>query len=178
MSDRAEPSGSMVRIWDPLVRLFHWITVMAFAGAFIIGRPRDLHEALGLTVAAALTIRVIWGFVGSRHARFTDFVPGPRRLAGYLGDLVRGREQRFLGHNPAGGAMVLALMSMLALTAATGWMSTLDAFWGNDALEALHEGAANLTLALVGLHVAGVVWESLKHGENLVKAMVTGLKRS
>lgn len=171
-------TGATVRVWDPVVRLFHWITAAAFAAAFLIERPQDLHEAFGLTVAAALAVRVIWGLVGTRHARFGDFVPRPATLIGYVRDAAAGRERRYLGHNPAGGAMVVALMLLLAVTAGSGWLLTTDAWWGSDAMEAIHEVAANLTLGLVALHVAGVVWESVRHGENLVRAMITGRKRS
>ncbi|MCB1351909.1 MAG: cytochrome b/b6 domain-containing protein [Rhodobacteraceae bacterium] len=167
-----------VRVWDPLVRLFHWVTVLCFTGAFLFEKPRDLHEALGYTVAGALAIRVIWGFIGTRHARFGDFVPKPSTFFGYIGAALRGRERRYLGHNPAGGAMVVALMVMLATVTLTGWLQTTDAFWGVDWVEEVHEAAANLTLGLVCLHIAGVVLESLRHGENLVKAMITGVKRS
>lgn len=171
----AEP---VLRVWDPVVRGFHWITVGCFTLAWSFQDPRSLHEALGLTIAAVLAIRVIWGFVGTRHARFADFVPGPRRFFGYLGDLYAGREARYVGHNPAGGAMVVALMSLLALTAGSGWLLTTDAWFGSDAMETFHAVVANTVVGLVALHLGGVVWESLRHGENLVKAMITGLKRS
>jgi len=167
----------MVRGWDPLVRIFHWTTVIAFVGAYLFQEPRDLHETLGLILAGGLAVRVIWGLVGTRHARFADFVPGPSRLAGYLRDLTEGRERRYLGHNPAGGAMIVALIATLAVTAGSGWLLTTDGWFGSDTMEGLHEAVANLTLALVALHVSGVIWESLRHGENLARSMITGLKR-
>ncbi len=170
--------GGFVRVWDPLVRLFHWVTVLCFAGAYVFEEPRSLHKTLGLTLAAALVLRVIWGFIGSEHARFGDFVPGPARFFGYLSDMVAGRERRYLGHNPAGGAMVIALMLMLAVTAGSGWYLTTDAGFGSDTIEELHGAAANLTLGLVCLHVGGVILASLRHGENLARAMVTGQKRA
>ena len=171
------PGGDRVRVWDVVVRVFHWSTVTLFFAAYLVERPRDLHEGLGLTLMAILAIRVAWGFVGTRHARFADFVPGPRRLAGYLGDLARGREGRTLGHNPAGGAMIVALMLTLAGIGLSGWMMGLDAFWGEDWVEELHEGLVNVALGLIALHLGGVALASLRHGENLVKAMVTGVKR-
>jgi cytochrome b len=169
--------GGTVRVWDPVVRLFHWGTAASFAAAYLVERPRDLHEALGYTVLVLLAVRMVWGLVGSEHARFADFVPSPAGFLGYLRDVVAGRERRYLGHNPAGGAMAVALMAMLALTGVSGWMMTTDRFFAEDWVEELHEVAANGTLALVGLHLAGVVWESLRHRENLVAAMITGLKR-
>jgi cytochrome b len=158
------------------VRVFHWTLVAAFFGAFALERPRELHETLGFIALAAVTIRVVWGFVGPAHARFADFVPRPASFVGYLRDVARGSERRYLGHNPAGGAMVVALLAMVALLGTTGWMMVLDGFRGAEWLEELHEGAANAALALVVLHVLGVFWESARHGENLVAAMFTGLK--
>ncbi len=167
----------MVRVWDPLVRVFHWTLAASFIGAFVIERPRDLHEALGCVALGAVAIRLVWGVIGTRHARFSDFVAGPGRLLGYLADILRGRERRYLGHNPAGGAMVLALMGMVIVIGVSGWMMGTDAWFGEAWVEDLHEGAVNVTLGLVALHLSGVVWGSVRHGENLVRAMITGNKR-
>lgn len=166
-----------VRVWDPLVRGLHWTLAAGFLGAFTLEDPRLLHQTLGTIALGAMLVRVIWGLVGPGHARFTDFVPGPRRFLAYARAVRDGRERRYLGHNPAGGAMVVALLASVATLGATGWMMTLDAFWGADWLEALHETVANVALGLVALHLAGVAWESRRHGENLVAAMVTGRKR-
>jgi cytochrome b len=170
-------TGGTVRVWDPVVRIFHWTLVTASFGAFVLDDPRVLHETLGYVAVAAVAVRLVWGFIGTRHARFADFVPRPATLLGYLRDGLRRRERRYLGHNPAGGAMVVALIGMVALLGLTGWMMSLDAFWGADWLQGLHEAVANLALGLVILHLAGVVWESRRHGENLVAAMITGDKR-
>ncbi len=164
-------------VWDIVVRLFHWSTVTLFVLAYLIERPHDLHRAFGYTLIAILAIRVVWGIVGSRHARFADFVPTPAGFWRYLRDVVAGNERRYLGHNPAGGAMVVALMLVLAGIGVSGWMMGLDAFWGEGWVEELHEGLVNAALVLVTLHVAGVIYESLRHGENLVRAMITGKKR-
>ena len=176
MMEALETDGT-VRVWDPLVRTFHWTLVGAFFGAFVLDDPRRLHEMLGYIAVAAVAVRLIWGFVGTRHARFADFVPRPSTFFSYLGDSVRGRERRYLGHNPAGGAMVVALITMVVLLGLSGWMMSLDPFWGADWLEEAHETLANLAVGLVVLHVAGVIWESRRHGENLVAAMITGVKR-
>lgn len=166
-----------VRVWDVVVRVFHWSTVTLFTLAWLIEKPRDLHEALGYTLMAILVVRILWGFVGTRHARFTDFVPSPRGFMAYLRAMLAGREPRYLGHNPAGGAMVVALMLTLAAIGTTGWMMGLDGFWGAEWVEELHEGLASFALLLVLAHVAGVAYASLRHGENLVRAMWTGVKR-
>ena len=170
---------SQVLVWDPVVRLFHWTVVAGCVlnlAAFTDGK--GAHRFIGYAVALALVIRVIWGFVGTRYARFADFVPGPSTLLTYLKALWQGKEPRFLGHNPAGAIMMLALMALLAGVSLTGWMLTLDAGFGNDALEEIHEALAYAILPLVALHVAAALLESWKHGENLVKAMITGRKRA
>lgn len=181
--ESAAPAGShgepaTVRVWDPFVRVFHWTVVAGcMADLFVLGGGRTSHNVVGYTVAGLVVARVVWGFVGTRHARFADFVPGPSGLLRYLEALARGREPRFLGHNPAAAAMILALLGTLAGLGLTGWMTTLDAFWGAEWLEELHEALANGLIALVAIHAAAAVIESVRHRENLVWAMVSGRKR-
>ncbi len=172
-----EESGT-VKVWDPLVRLFHWSLVIAFAIAWVTGDElQRLHEAAGYAIVGLLVVRVVWGFIGSARARFSDFVYRPSTVVSYMADMARFRARRYLGHNPAGGAMVLALLLMLAAACGTGLMMTTDAYWGVEWVEEAHELAANFTLVLVGLHLAGVLVASAEHRENLVKAMITGQKR-
>ena len=179
MSLPATVPPATIRVWDPLVRLFHWALVASFALAWISADEwDDLHIWAGYAAAALVSFRILWGLVGSRYARFSQFVHAPRTITAYLKDLMAGREARYLGHNPAGGAMILLLLASLAALCLTGWMYTLDAFWGEEWVEELHEILANLLLVLVGLHVAGVVLASLKHHENLARAMLTGRKRA
>jgi cytochrome b len=175
----APAAGASIRVWDPIVRLFHWTVVAGCVlNLFILEDGELPHEIVGYIVAAVLVIRFAWGFVGTRHARFSDFVPTPSRLKAYVAALVRGREPRVLGHNPAGAVMMLALMVLLAGVSVTGWMTTLDAFWGEDWLEELHEALANAILVLALLHAAAALFESWRHRENLVWAMVTGRKKA
>lgn len=164
------------RVWDIAVRVFHWSLVAAMAYEYLFEEGTRPHEVVGYAILGLVAFRVAWGFVGTRHARFADFVAAPAATWRYVVDIARGRPARFLGHNPAGAAMVLALLMMVTLTAATGWAMTTDALWGEDWIEELHEAAANLTLVLIGLHVLGVVLASWQHRENLVKAMITGRK--
>lgn len=172
-------SPATVRVWDCFVRLFHWSLVAVFAAAFISAEEWDqLHEWLGYAAVGLVALRIAWGFVGTRYARFSDFVRGPIAVASYLGDMIAGRERRFLGHNPAGAAMIVALLSGIATLGVTGYLMTLDEFWGAKWLEEFHEVVANGMLVLIALHVAGVIVASLRHGENLVVAMVTGRKRT
>ena len=167
-----------IEIWDPLVRLFHWSLVGLFAFAFFTGEDWGYaHLVAGYGVAGLVAVRVIWGFVGPRHARFTDFVYRPSTVIGHLRDMVRLRARRYRGHSPAGGAMVIALLVMIALISLTGYMMTSEALWGDRWVEDLHEALVNLTVVLVALHIAGVVFASFEHGENLLKAMITGRKR-
>ncbi|MEP6195340.1 MAG: cytochrome b/b6 domain-containing protein, partial [Nitratireductor sp.] len=180
-------SARMERVWDPLVRTGHWVLVAGFATAYLSeGEPEWLHVWAGYAIAITVALRILWGCVGPRRARFSDFVTGPVRVLGYLRDLATGRAPRHLGHSPAGGAMTLALLAALALTAVSG-MATLAVEEGRGPLagivahqrtvedgsgaarerdeagavwEDVHEFAANLTLVLIVLHVAGVALAS------------------
>jgi cytochrome b len=170
-------TGQTVRVWDPVVRLCHWSLVAAFVIAWTTGDElQRLHEVAGYVIVGLLVIRVLWGFVGTTHARFSDLIYRPSTVISYLIDTARLRAKRYLGHNPAGGAMVITLLVMLAVTCATGIMMTTDAYWGAEWMEESHEIAANLTVVLVGLHLAGVFVASIEHRENLAKAMITGRK--
>ena len=168
-----------VRVWDPLVRIFHWSLVGVFAFAFATGDEWDAaHETAGYVAAGLVAFRILWGLVGPRHARFSDFVRGPGTVAGYLRDATTFRARRYLGHNPAGGAMVLALLGAIAGIATTGYMMTTDAWWGVEWVEEAHEALVYGTLGLIALHVGGVVLASVEHRENLVRSMLTGRKRA
>jgi cytochrome b len=178
-----EAGGAMqpatVRVWDPLVRIFHWSLAILFFFAFLTGDEWDKpHEIAGYIVGGLVVFRILWGLVGSRHARFSDFVYRPSTVIAFLKDSLRFRAGRYLGHNPAGGAMVIALLLAIAVICVTGYMMTLDAWWGVEWVEEVHEAAANTTLVLVGLHLLGVILASFEHRENLVRAMFTGRKRT
>lgn len=167
------------RVWDPVVRLFHWTLVLGVVANLTVFREwKAVHRYVGYVIVAAIAIRLVWGFVGPRHARFSDFVAGPRRLGGYLRAMIRRREPRYIGHNPAGGLMMLALILLSLFCGVTGWMMGLDAFWGAPWLEAIHETAANTIMVLAILHVLAALVESWRHRENLVMSMVTGWKRA
>jgi cytochrome b len=166
-----------VLVWDWPVRVFHWLMVASFAGAWLTAeseRWRLVHVSLGYTMAGLVAFRLLWGLVGTRHARFASFVRGPRAVADYLRSLAARRPQHFLGHNPAGALAILALLGLTLVTTAAGWATYND--FGGEWLEELHEGAANFMMLVVGLHVGGVVVSSFLHRENLVRAMFTGRK--
>ena len=168
----------MVKIWDPFVRLFHWSLVVTIATAWLTGdEVKIVHEPLGYIAAVLIALRVIWGFAGSHYARFTQFVPSLNTFSSYVSDIVTGKEKRYLGHNPAGAVMIMALIMVIAATALTGWLQTTDAYFGDENMEDIHELFANGLLVLVALHIGGVIVASLRHGENLARAMMTGRKR-
>lgn len=168
-----------VPVWDPLVRILHWTLALACIANLSLLRDADeLHEYAGYAALAAVAIRILWGVIGSRHARFEDFIPGPRRLVSYCAQLLRGREPRYLGHNPAGAFMMMLLILLVVMTGLSGWMMGTDRFWGVEWVETLHETAANLILACAVLHVIGAVVESVRHRENLILSMITGRKRA
>ena len=200
------PTPNEILVWDPLVRLFHWTLVVAFTLAYFSqeGPFEDLldqvdgdwlqaiHVWAGYTIAGLLLFRLLWGFAGPRHARFSDFVRGRRETLRSVKDVLTLRAPRHLGHNPAGGAMIVALLLSLTITVVAGLMlygadkglgplaSLLLA--SSDAaihsIKEVHEFFANFTLLLVVGHLVGVIWESLLHRENLAHAMITGRKRA
>lgn len=174
----AAGEAATVRVWNPMVRVFHWSLVAAFAVAWLTGDEFErLHEATGYVIIALLGVRIVWGFVGSTHSRFADFVYRPSQVVGYLVDTALLRARRYLGHNPAGGAMVVALLLVLAATAGSGFAMTTDAFHDAHWVEEVHEVMANVAILLVGLHLVGVAVASFEHRENLMRAMITGRKR-
>jgi cytochrome b len=166
------------RVWDPLVRLLHWTLVLSlpvsWLGTFAVS---GTHQPAGWLALAVVFCRVGWGFACSRYARFAQFVRGPSATWAYAKAVLRRHEPRHVGHNPLGACMVLALMANVAGLALTGWLYTTDRFWGDATLEAWHLTLAWLLLALVLLHVAGVLFTSLRQRENLVAAMFSGRKR-
>jgi len=166
-----------VLVWDAPVRVFHWLMVASFAGAYLSAeseRWRLLHVTLGYTMAALVGFRIVWGLIGTRHARFASFVRGPAAVWRYLVALLRGRPEHHTGHNPAGALAIVALLGLTLAVAASGWAVFNDV--GGEWLADLHEGSANLMLFLVGVHIAAVVLSSWLHRENLVGAMIDGRK--
>lgn len=169
-----------VLIWDWPVRIGHWLLVAAFALAWLTGESetfRKVHAWAGGTVVGVIAFRLLWGLVGTRHARFASFVRGPRAVFAYVRGLLRPHpdEAVYAGHNAAGGWAIVGLLALGLLTGASGWAVYQEL--GGEWLEEAHEVLAGAMLALAGVHVAGVIVSSLAHGENLVRAMFTGTKR-
>jgi len=178
----------MFKVWDPLVRLFHWSLVLFFFIAYFaeIDSPR-LHSYSGYAILLMLLFRIVWGFIGTPYAKFQDFLCSPRVIWAYLGRSFGDRRLGYVGHNPAGALMIVVMLAGLLITALSGL--TLFAMEGSGPLahtvvatlpasivEPIHEIAADVMVVMVVLHVAGVLVASKLHRENLMLAMITGKK--
>jgi cytochrome b len=167
-----------ILVWDLPVRLGHWLMAGGFILAWATGDSESLrlvHVFAGSTVMAVAAYRLLWGIVGSRYARFAEFVRGPRQAVGYLKSLLRTRPPHYAGHNPAAGWAIVLLLALALASGASGWLTYQE--MGGEWLEELHEFLTGLMLAVVGVHLLGVLVGSLAHRENLVWAMVTGRKQ-
>jgi len=204
-----------IRVWDPLVRIFHWSLVLAFAVAYLSGdEDSDIHIYSGYVVLGLIVFRLVWGFIGTRYARFSDFIYSPASIIAYIKSLRTVNPKRYLGHNPAGGAMIIALLISLFVVSYSGLkvyaieegagplaqqteINLIKSAYaddddedseharnnGNDEeeedfWEEIHEASANFVLFLVFLHIAGVIISGRLHDENLIKAMITGRKKT
>jgi len=205
---KGEQMGKEKRIWDIFIRVFHWALVIAFSIAYISGDDGStIHVYSGYVVLGLISARVVWGLIGTKYARFSNFICNKARVITYLKSLLTGKPEYYPGHNPAAGWMVIALIVSLFLTTLSGLqlyaveegqgpfannlpeiqlISTAIAdsneHSGNGGFwgefwEAIHEAFANFTLLLVVIHISGVLLSSLLHKENLIKAMVTGYKK-
>lgn len=166
-----------ILVWDWPVRVGHWLMAATFMLAYVTGESEEwrlVHVMAGGTLAGIVLFRLAWGLAGTRHARFSDFIRSPGAALAYLGSLLRGQPEHHTGHNPAGGWAIVLLLLLGLAAAATGWPVYQDI--GGEWLEELHEGAVNAMLAVVLVHLAGVLVGSIAHGENLPRAMVTGRK--
>ncbi|HSN42259.1 MAG TPA: cytochrome b/b6 domain-containing protein [Burkholderiales bacterium] len=166
-----------VLIWDLPTRVFHWLLAASFLGAFVTAeseRFRDVHVALGYTMLGLIGFRLLWGVIGTRYARFGSFAFGPRSVVRYVKSLFTRSPQHHPGHNPAGSWAIYALLALAVVTGLTGYAAYNDL--GGDWGEELHEAIANAMLAVVFVHIAGVVVSSLIHRENLARAMISGYK--
>ncbi len=178
----------LVKVWDLPLRIFHWLLVAGFLIAYLTeDELLTVHVWAGYLVTGLLIFRIIWGFVGNDYARFSNFVCSPIKSIVYLKDLITLQTQRYLGHNPAGAAMIILLLVSLFATVITGF-----AVYGADQAagplagigaaneeiwEEVHEFFANFSLVLVAAHILGVAVESYIHKENLARSMLHGFKK-
>lgn len=170
--------NTKVLVWDLPTRVFHWLLAATFVGAFVTAdseRLRDVHVALGYTMLGLIAFRLLWGAIGTRYARFPSFAFGAGSVLNYMRSLLTRAPRRYLGHNPAGSWAIYALIALTVAAGFTGYATYNDI--GGHWLEELHEGAAYTLLAVVFVHIAGVLVSSLIHRENLVRSMISGMKR-
>jgi cytochrome b len=166
-----------VLVWDIPTRVFHGLLVACFGLAWLSAeseRLRDIHVLSSYLLLALIGFRLVWGLIGSRYARFAEFVRGPSAVSAYLRGLMQGHPPTYTGHNPAGALAIVALLGLGVASGITGWLAFNE--MGGEVVAELHETVANAMLALVFLHILAVVISSRLHGENLVKAMLTGYK--
>ena len=172
-----EPVQTRILVWDIPTRIFHWILVLCFVVAYLTSeseRWQLWHVTAGYIFGVLLLFRMFWGVVGSRYARFSQFVRGPRHILAYLRSLLSRTPEHFTGHNPAGALAIVGILGLGLLTVLTGWASFND--YG-DWIGELHEGIVNVLLLIIGIHIGGVLISSVLHRENLVRAMINGHKR-
>lgn len=165
-----------ILVWDIPTRLFHWLLVTCFVVAYLSSeseRWQLWHVTAGYVFGVLLLFRLVWGFIGTRYARFGDFVRGPGAVLVYLRTLLTRHPGHYVGHNPAGAWAILAIMTLGLLTVLTGWASFNDF---GDWVGALHDLVVNGLLLVISIHIGGVLVSSLLHRENLVRAMVNGYK--
>lgn len=167
-----------ILVWDVPTRVFHWLLVLCFAGAWLTSeseRLQMIHYAFGYSACALVLFRLVWGLIGTKYARFSQFIKAPSEIIGHLKGLLSGHEHSSPGHNPVGGLVMLGLMLAILVIGLTGYFGIKE-FLGNLMSEA-HEAIASLTLGLVIIHVVAAIVMSLLQKENLVKAMVDGRKK-
>ena len=170
-------SPRSVPVWDRFVRLFHWTLVSCVVIDYtVLDDGNALHRWLGYLAAALVVARAAWGLIGTPHARFSDFFPTVTRIRQHIEGMLSGSPERHDGHNPLGALMILALMTLVLAVGLTGWMQTLDAFWGEEWLQDLHEHAANLLIALAMVHALAAIVMGRLERTHLIRAMFTGVK--
>jgi len=186
-------NANEINVWDRFVRSFHWSLVATFAVCYFTEDDfMDIHVWSGYAIMVLLALRFVWGFIGTEHARFSDFVYRPSLVWAYTRDVLLLRAKRYIGHNPAGGAMIVLFFISLILATVSGVvLYGADEHAGplasmmsgasestEEILEEVHEFFANFTVLLIVIHLGGVLFESLLHRENLIRAMINGRKKA
>ncbi|MCB1777298.1 MAG: cytochrome b/b6 domain-containing protein [Candidatus Competibacteraceae bacterium] len=172
-----ELQSAAVRVWDPFIRIFHWSLVTCVAvNYFVMDDGETLHQWLGYLASALVVARIVWGFIGPRYARFSGFLPTPARLKHHVNNLLSGQQDDYPGHNPVGALMMIMMMALVLALGVTGFMQTLDAFWGEEWLQELHEVLASTLIFCAGFHALAAIVMSYFERTNLIKAMFTGVK--
>jgi len=167
-----------ILVWDVPTRVFHWLQVIAFGWAYLVAfseRMRNYHVALGYILLGLLVFRLLWGFIGTRYARFSSFLFSPKEIFTYLLTMAKGKAAHYLGHNPAGSVSVWLLLALGLFICVTGVLALQDD--ASDLVVEMHGISTNIMLGVIVLHILGVVVSSILHRENLVVAMFTGFKQ-
>ena len=166
-----------ILVWDVPTRVFHWLQAASFSVAYLTAfseRLRNYHVALGYILLGLLVFRLLWGFIGTRYARFSSFLFNPRETVVYLSTMLKRKPAHYLGHNPAGSVAVWLLLALGLFVSVTGVLALQDD--ASDFVVDLHGLATNVMLGVIALHLAGVLMSSILHRENLVRSMITGFK--
>lgn len=164
-------------VWDRFVRVFHWSLVSCVVfNYFVLHDGKTFHQWVGYFAVTLVMARIVWGFIGSRYARFSDFFPTPSRMTDHVRQVMRGHQATTLGHNPVGAAMMLVLMTTVLALGTTGWMQTLDAYWGEEWLQNLHRYIGNVLIGMATLHAMAAIVMGRIERTRLIKAMITGVK--
>jgi|SRR5690606_5878730 len=168
------------KLWDPLIRIFHWsIAAIFVANYFFNEAGDDWHQWLGYIAVGWLVLRFFWGFFGKGAARWSDFFPTRVRLTLHIASLVKGQHYHRLGHSPLGGLVMIFMMLCILSLGITGFMmQEIDYFWGEDWVENLHTWIADALMALVIIHLAAALFESYRLKENLPLSMITGKRKT
>ena len=170
-------SDNKILVWDLPTRTFHWAMVLSLVGALLTQESekwRLLHVNFGYTMVGLVFFRIVWGLVGTRYARFSNFIKGPLVVKNYIKSLITRNCENYVGHNPVGAVSIVLILGLVLFIAATGYLSYNDE--GGDWPSKLHEMASNVLLAVIGIHIVGVAFSSFMHKENLVKSMLSGFK--
>jgi len=164
-------------VWDRFVRTFHWTLVLCvLSNYFVMDDGKVIHQWTGYLAFSLVVMRIIWGFIGTKHARFSDFLPTPFRVIQHVKALKSGTHDEHVGHNPLGALMMLSLIAIVLGLGLTGWMQTLDAYWGEEWLQDIHELLANCLITFAALHATAAIVMGRIERTRLIKAMFTGRK--
>lgn len=167
-------AAAVIRVWGPLVRFVHWsVALLVVSDLFNEAGANPWHRYLGYAAGALVALRLVWGIFGPRYARLASMASSARRLPAYVRESMSGRRRFYAGHNPLGAWMAFALWGLVLAVVITGWMLQLDAFWGDESLQALHAAAAYVLATCIVVHVTGAIVTSAVSRTNLVKAMIT-----
>jgi len=167
-----------IAVWDIFVRVTHWtVAALVIADLSLLDGEAKAHHWAGYAVLGLVALRLVWGVIGPRFARFSAFPPSLQAARAHLAGLLRGQRELHISHNPLGALMAYNLWASIIAAGVSGYLMTTDAFFGVEWVEEVHEAIANWLMISAVLHVAGVLFEARASNVNLVRAMITGEKQ-